>query len=395
MTVTIAGSNFGTSGTVTFNGITATPTSWSANSIVTAVPAGASTGSVIVTVGTSGSNSYNFTVNNGPVTYVYDDLGRLVGVIDVLGNAATYSYDAVGNILSITRLSPNQVSIIKLSPTSGAVGAGVTIYGTGFSSNASQDAVTFNGTTATITSASTTQLQVTVPVGATSGSVSVTSPNGTATSSGSFTVTAGGSAPTITSFSPTSGLAGTAVNIVGTNFDPTLANNKLRLNITSAGVTSVTSSTNLVGTIPSNAASGRLSLITPTGKAVSSQDFYVPFESHTVADIGFTGRITMGGSQLVTLGSGGNGKIGMLLFDGVAGQNISIQLSGSTYSYCLLYLEAPDNTRVYYYSCSATTTSIPSVTLTKDGTYTIGIDPGTNSAGSINIGLTGAGRLCP
>jgi YD repeat-containing protein len=35
--------------------------------------------------------------------YVYDDLGRLVQVIDGQGNVATYNYDAVGNLLSITR----------------------------------------------------------------------------------------------------------------------------------------------------------------------------------------------------------------------------------------------------------------------------------------------------
>ncbi len=31
-----------------------------------------------------------------PINYVYDDLGRLVAVIDKDGNAATYAYDAVG-----------------------------------------------------------------------------------------------------------------------------------------------------------------------------------------------------------------------------------------------------------------------------------------------------------
>jgi YD repeat-containing protein len=35
--------------------------------------------------------------------YVYDDLGRLSQVIDGSGNVATYTYDAVGNLLSITR----------------------------------------------------------------------------------------------------------------------------------------------------------------------------------------------------------------------------------------------------------------------------------------------------
>jgi len=63
--VTIAGANFGAAqgtSTVKFNGITATPTSWSAGSIVAPVPAGATTGNVVVTVGGVASNGVSFTV---------------------------------------------------------------------------------------------------------------------------------------------------------------------------------------------------------------------------------------------------------------------------------------------------------------------------------------------
>jgi YD repeat-containing protein len=35
--------------------------------------------------------------------YISDDLGRLSQVIDGQGNVATYTYDTVGNLLSITR----------------------------------------------------------------------------------------------------------------------------------------------------------------------------------------------------------------------------------------------------------------------------------------------------
>ena len=63
--VTITGTNFGATqgtSTVKFNGTTATPTSWSATSIVAPVPAGATTGKVVVTVGGSVSNGVSFTV---------------------------------------------------------------------------------------------------------------------------------------------------------------------------------------------------------------------------------------------------------------------------------------------------------------------------------------------
>jgi hypothetical protein len=64
-TVTITGLNFGPamgSNTVTFNGVTATVTSWTDNSIVTTVPARAATGSVVVTVDGVSSNSFLFMV---------------------------------------------------------------------------------------------------------------------------------------------------------------------------------------------------------------------------------------------------------------------------------------------------------------------------------------------
>src|SRR6202044_2223830 len=66
--VTITGTNFGSSqgtSTVTFNGTTATVTSWGAASIVTSVPTGATTGNVVVMVGGVASNGVNFTVSSG------------------------------------------------------------------------------------------------------------------------------------------------------------------------------------------------------------------------------------------------------------------------------------------------------------------------------------------
>ena len=68
------------------------------------------------------------------ITYTYDELGRLVGVVDQNGNAVTYTYDAVGNLLSITNgnSSSSPVSIVQFSPESGPVGTLVTISGLGF-----------------------------------------------------------------------------------------------------------------------------------------------------------------------------------------------------------------------------------------------------------------------
>ncbi len=128
------------------------------------------------------------TQGTGTISYVYDALGRLVGVINPNGDTVVYNYDAVGNLASISRQSSAQLSIITFTPSSGIVGSAVTIYGTGFSSTTSQNTVNFNGTAATVQSATTTQLVVTVPTGATTGPISVTTPAGSVTSSASFTV---------------------------------------------------------------------------------------------------------------------------------------------------------------------------------------------------------------
>lgn len=64
--VTISGNYFGASqgsSTITFNGTAATPTSWSNTSIVAPVPAGATSGYVVVSVGGVASNGVTFTVS--------------------------------------------------------------------------------------------------------------------------------------------------------------------------------------------------------------------------------------------------------------------------------------------------------------------------------------------
>lgn len=39
------------------------------------------------------------------IAYVYDESGRLIAAVDPAGENAVYSYDSVGNLLSISRQS--------------------------------------------------------------------------------------------------------------------------------------------------------------------------------------------------------------------------------------------------------------------------------------------------
>jgi len=123
------------------------------------------------------------------IYYVYDDLNRLVVVVDRQGNAATYTYDAVGNILRIDRFDasglPGAVAISLFVPSAGKVGTSVQVFGKGLAPGST---LSFHGTPATITDAAANRVMITVPPGATSGPLSVTSAVGSATSAATFRV---------------------------------------------------------------------------------------------------------------------------------------------------------------------------------------------------------------
>ena len=252
-----------------------------------------------LSVAGNATTTADFALDATSFTYIYDEAGRLVGVVDPNGDTATYAYDAAGNLTSITRRASAQVSIVEFTPNSGAVGTSVTIYGTGFSPVSAQNTVKFNGVTAAVQSASETQLVATVPAGATTGPISVTSPAGTATSAVPFTV--GNSlSPTITGFTPNVGSAGAAVTISGTNFQPTPSSNKVAFNGVRAVVNTATATT-LTAVVPSGAGSGRITVTTVNGKATSADDFYIPPSPYAGTDVGSTGRIAFGETKTVSV----------------------------------------------------------------------------------------------
>ncbi|MEO7988769.1 MAG: IPT/TIG domain-containing protein [Chryseolinea sp.] len=164
-------------------------------------------------------------------------------------------------------------SITSFTPTSGVVGATVVISGTNFSTTFDNKTVRFNGTMATVVNASATQLTVSVPAGATTGTITVTVNGNTATSTSSFTVTTSGSSTlTITSFTG-SGAVGSTITITGTNFSTTAANNTVTINGVVATVTAATA-TSLTVTVPTGATSGVIA-VTVDGVTVTSASAFV------------------------------------------------------------------------------------------------------------------------
>jgi YD repeat-containing protein len=328
-----------------------------------------------------------------PITYVYDELSRLIAVVDPSQTQGTaiYSYDAAGNILSIARQSATLLAILQVTPSTAPVGTTVTIWGSGFSTAPSQNTVSFNGTAATVTSATTTQLVTTVPAGATSGSITVTTGAGSANSPTPFTVSAI-TTPTITGISPTIGPAGTALTITGTSFDTTTGNNKVRINGTLGLISSVTG-TSIATTVPIATGSGRVTVSTPSGAATSSQDFFVPPAPYTAADVVASGRATTGGaSTTVTIPTAN--KVALVLFDGTIGQRLDLGMTGvtiGTNSCCSTKVSIYDPVGGTFVAPTFVGTSsgdIDTAPLPMSGTYTILIDPEGTNSGSITLTLS-------
>jgi uncharacterized repeat protein (TIGR03803 family) len=136
------GQGFTSASVVKFGGVTATTKTLTGSTYITAtVPAAALTAAVTVTTGT--------TTLTSPQTF---------------------------------KVKPTQTSF---TPPSGPVGTSVTITGTGLTQATK---VTFNLTTATFVVNSDTEITATVPTGAATGKIAITTKGGSATSTTSFTV---------------------------------------------------------------------------------------------------------------------------------------------------------------------------------------------------------------
>jgi IPT/TIG domain-containing protein len=172
--VTIAGAAFGaTQGTsvLTFNGQVASPISWSDTQISANVPVTAASGPAVVTV--NGINSNATVVFTVPAPYVS-----------------------------------------SFTPSGGTSGTQVTVHGTGFQPIQRDSRLTFNGTPATVTSWSDTQIVATVPTGSTTGPMLVTVNSVSSPSYNVFEVPR----PVITALSSPEAPAGGRITISGSGF---------------------------------------------------------------------------------------------------------------------------------------------------------------------------------
>ena len=222
--------------------------------------------------GGTGNNGTVFQITlQGTLTYLHNFAGgdgsspaaELFQATD--GNLyGTTSGGGTSNNGTVFSLSVGLLPFVKTSPTSGGVGMAVTILGNNLTGSTG---VKFNGTPATFTVVSSTEIQATVPSGATSGKVKVLTPGGILTSNTKFLVT-----PEILSFSPPSGPVGTSVVITGESFTGA---DDVRLGFGEQMSFTVDSDTQITAIVPAAATSGRIIVHTPGGQAKSASAFDV------------------------------------------------------------------------------------------------------------------------
>jgi hypothetical protein len=164
-------------------------------------------------------------------------------------------------------LAPGAPTITSFSPSSGAVGTEVEVHGSGFTD---ATGVAFNGVAASLfTVESDALLRAEVPAGATTGKLSVTNSSGTGTSAADFVVLA---APSVTSFSPTSGPVGTLVTVQGRGFSGATG---VAFNGVAAKSFTIETDTILKVHVPTGASTGRISVTNDVGVGESAEDFEV------------------------------------------------------------------------------------------------------------------------
>jgi YD repeat-containing protein len=316
------------------------------------------------------------------ISYVYDDAGRLRAVIDPASDTAVYTYDPVGNLTGITRQPSSTLAVLQFTPSSSPIGTTVTIYGTAFSATPASNTVKFNGTTATVLTASTTVLTATVPSGATTGAISVTVGANTAASSTAFTV--GSGAPTLANFNPAVGNYGATITLTGTNYDTTPINNRVAFTAAMGAVATATATTITVP-VPSTAQTGPISVSTIQGKATSSQEFFVAPPGIVTTDVQYTGRITVDGPTVVASITTAN-KNGLMVFDGTVGQRINLGFSAVTIAQFNITVYRPDGvitTGVITLNTGGGAMDVG--VLPMSGTYTIFIDPANPYTGTVTV----------
>ncbi|RDC64426.1 DUF7619 domain-containing protein [Adhaeribacter pallidiroseus] len=309
--VIILGSNFGTNlteNTVTFNGVKATILSTSPEELTVRVPNNALSGKIKITTpdGVAQSQTDYFIFQAPTLTGISVNEGVTGQVITLTGKyfAPELALDTVlfnktpakvlaasetslqvavpaaarrSKILIKTRGGQAESAqefriwyppvITGFNSAKGKAGTILTITGNDFAEETSRNKVQFAGIPSQVMQATATALRVQVPAEAISGDIQVETPGGVTHSPTAFTFIP---APVITSFTPSSGNAGTVITIKGRNFNADNQADTVLINKEAAKILKI-SQTSLVVEAPKGVRSGTLTVAGAGGRAGSSE----------------------------------------------------------------------------------------------------------------------------
>ena len=227
-------------------------------------------------------------------------------------------------------------------------------------------------------SATANQIVADVPNDATTGPISVTVNSNTVTSTGNFIVV---QAPTITNLPRVLPIQHDGFRVryqSGSHPGQT----SLALDGNYISLTSLTD-TLAEFSVPINVGSGPIQIVTPYGAAITSTDLIVAPSGIGAANIISSAMLTDNGSTQ-NLNINSTSKYGVFVFNGTAGQYLSVQLSalttspsGGTISYSIY---SPSNTQIGSGTVSAAsnmTINLPVISIT--GTYLVAFASGTHT----------------
>jgi anti-sigma factor ChrR (cupin superfamily) len=295
--------------------------------------------------------------------------------------SSQYSYDSLGHVTQISApQATNQLAAFSFMPTHGEAGTEVTIQGQGFDPVAVNDTVSFNGVVTAVSSATTSQLSVTVPAGASSGPLTIQADSHVATTSAAFVVDGTGLPPVINAIAPRAVTAGSTLTISGANFEPVGATPGTDMSGTPLFASSISDSKIQVP-IPSKVVTGYVRVSTPYGWAKSSYPVVVPPAAVPAASVASVASLTASSPSISeTVGSAG--QYGLVTFEGSSGAWMSLQLSNivtsaSNLSYSIY---SPSNVLIQQGTVSSATPSIHLPQLTTSGIYLAVFRPDTAGA---------------
>ncbi|WP_179197882.1 DUF7619 domain-containing protein [Hymenobacter crusticola] len=311
--VTLSGQRFGPTAAanrIRFNGVAAPVLTATATSLTVRVPAGATPGPIEIVTADGATRSREHFVAYQPPTLtamqpsegIVGSLVTLIGThFSSLASQDTVWFNGIPALVQYASMTSLQVivpagatsgaiqlrtlgggvtsaqpftvwsapTLTSFSPARGKVGDLLTITGTHFAPT--RTTVSLAGGTVSLVQATSTRLQVRVPVDAQTGQIRVTTPGGMAQSTAAFTFLP---PPALTSFSPAQGSVGEVITLTGSNFLVEGHLDTVYIGDVQAAILATTA-TSVTVRVPRGASSGPWTIAGTGGRVNSAQPFTV------------------------------------------------------------------------------------------------------------------------